>query len=742
MSMDAALLTFYAEAEELLEAMESALLVFEDDKGTQELLNDIYRSVHTIKGSAGIFGLDHIVDFTHVVENVLDLAREKRVENEQETIEPGLISLLLSCRDHINQLVHIDLQEYESNKPLKEQSADLIQRLSFWLSTEEDVNSEVSAFGKSEIDVSIGNSEESSAGSNWHISLRLSQDCLQNGMDPLSFIRYLATLGTITQIETLVDELPAFENFDPESLYLKYEISLDSQADEETIKNTFMFVEEDSSINILPPTSSVEDYIELIKSLPEEDALLSDIFVKSGVISQDVAIAALSTEEHAESFEMQEDNQQEWSNEGVKNQFIENTPQHVISELTQGGNALVKKQIRIDANKLDQLISLIGELVISRQRVDTLIDQQGNSDLKESVENIGSFTEQIRDAALSLRMVPIGATLKKFKRIVRDSAQALGKEIDLQIEGAGTELDRLMVEKLTDPLTHIVRNALDHGIEEKQVRIDKGKPPSGKLLLRASHSAGHIVVEVRDDGRGIDKEKIMAKAISQGIINSNIELTESEILHLIFHPGFSTADSVTNLSGRGVGMDVVKRNVEALQGNIDIVSEQDKGATFKIRLPLTLAIIDGFHVSSQGTHFIIPQATVVECIDLDSHLDVENRECINLRGEMIPFLELSEIFCLERGSLASRANSRRKKLTIVRFGEDRAGVVVDELFGAIQTVVKPLGPLFQPLKGIGGSTLLGTGEIAFILDIAQLIDVAISRDVKWSSRQLNRQENQ
>lgn len=727
MSLDAALETFFIEAEELLESMEEVLLKIDEGESTPELLNDIFRSAHTIKGSAGIFGLDHIVEFTHVVENVLDRARDGEI-----AIDKSLLNVLLKCRDHIHSLVKTDIESYQDDSNLTAQNQSLLDALSPWASTQ--TTNESSELPSNS---TTAPSTKSSSGF-WHISLRLSSECLKNGMDPLSFVKFLQTLGEITQIETLTDNFVDFDKFDPEELHFCYEITLKSEADRETIENTFMFVQEDSSIKILSPESEVSDYVKLIEELPEDNLRLGEILVNSRVISQAELEQALAQQESDKS------NQKE--NVPIGEMLIENNivDSKVVDAALQKQSKATKqsttgKQIRVDADRLDNLISLIGELVISRQRVDLLANNTKQMALIESVNSLGNFTEQIRDAALSLRMVPIGATLQKFKRIVRDTAQDLDKEIDLIIEGAETELDRLMVEKLTDPLTHIVRNAMDHGIESKDLRKSEGKSETGTLKLSAYQESGHIVIEVSDDGGGINREIIKRKAIDKNIITSESKLSDSEILHLIFHPGFSTAESVTNLSGRGVGMDVVKRNVEALQGNIEIDSKLGLGSTFRMRLPLTLAIIDGFHVESRHTHFIIPQATIIECIDLKSHVDIDNRQCINLRGEMIPYLNLSELFNLDNELSHSppKQGSHLEKLAIVQFGEERAGIVVDQLNGEIQTVVKPLGPIFQPLKGIGGSTLLGSGEIAFILDIAQLIDVAITRDVDSTKNKLS-----
>jgi two-component system chemotaxis sensor kinase CheA len=722
MSLDAALQTFYVEAQEHLESMENILLTMDDGKCDHEMLNDIFRSAHTIKGSAGIFGLDHIVDFTHVIENVLDRARENKI-----TVDRTLVDILFKCRDHMQSLVKLSLEDFQSDYDCQEIGKALLKDITPW-SDEESKHIETDAPIASDELSQQENTDKLSNKGYWHISLRLADDCLKNGMDPLSFIRFLSTIGEIRHIETIDITFPEFKTFDPENLYFSYEISLKSDADAETIENTFMFVEEDSQITILPPCANAEQVNQLINSLPEDDDYLKAIFIKCGTYIE-TDIEQTTVAENTEVVENLTSKFQE-AKESSKEQHKEQT-------------ASTNKQIRVDSDRVDHLINLIGELVINQQRIDLLANKTKNPQLIEAVGDFEGFTEQIRDAALSLRMVPIGGTFQRFKRLVRDTAQQLGKNVELVIKGADTELDRLMVEKLTDPLTHIVRNAMDHGLESIEQRLAAGKTEQGKLKLAAYHDAGHIIIEISDDGNGINKEMVREKAISKGIIHEESILTDNELFHLIFHPGFSTAAAVTNLSGRGVGMDVVKRNVEALQGNIEISSETGAGSTFKIRLPLTLAIIDGFHVESHGTHFIIPQATIIECIDLDSHIDIDGRHCINLRGDMIPYLNMEEVFRLSPPTDLTHtdtklAEHKKTELVIVQFGGELAGIAVDKLNGEIQTVVKPLGPIFKPLKGIGGSSLLGSGEIAFILDIPQLIELAIGSDVDKNRTNFNR----
>ncbi|WP_444995674.1 chemotaxis protein CheA [Aliikangiella sp. IMCC44359] len=715
--------TFYAEANELLAVMEDELISFDNSTDQREALNSVFRAAHTIKGSSGIFGLNHIVEFTHVVENLLDKARDGELEVDQQ-----LISLLLKCRDHIEILVQTEGDEFKSNDELIKQGELLHHSLHQYI-----VDDTVVETSSGETKHNPDNKQTIKKGL-WYISIRLDQDCLRNGMDPISFIRFLSTLGSIHKIETIGDNLPEFNDYDPESLYLVYQLSLEAEVSQETIEDTFMFVEESSDIQIVPPESDISEYLKIIQSAPENESMIGQLLISCGAISEDELFDALSH---------QSDVIKKGGDELKLGEIL--TEKKAISscvvedalnkqkEIRKKSNIKEPNFIRVDSERLDVLINLIGELVINSQRIELISESLKDSSLNEAVESLENFTEEIRDAALDLRMVPIGATFQRFKRVVRDTAEALGKNIDLVIEGAEAELDRLMVEKLVDPLTHIVRNAIDHGVESSEERLEKSKSKKGTVKLSAYHESGHIVIEVSDDGKGLDAEKLIKKAINKGILNESDSISPQEINQLIFHPGFSTAENVTDLSGRGVGMDVVKRNVEALQGSIEIESVPNKGSTFRMRLPLTLAIIDGFYVESEDTNFIIPQATIVECMDFNQYRAIDNRHCINLRGDMIPFIRLKEIFKLQKKIETDEEillGEKREKLVIVQFGDNMAGILVDELNGEIQTVVKPMGQIFQMLKGIGGSTLLGNGDIAFILDIPQLIEVASDRESK------------
>ncbi len=714
MNLDGALQTFFAEAEDLLNSMEAALLRLDEGDKDSETINEIFRAAHTIKGSAGLFGLDDIVSFTHIVENVLDRARDEKI-----VITSDLLSIFLPCRDHIATLVDNAMHNRANDAQCLAHGKALLDSLQPWLAGEAQPATSVPVVAAATAQGAGENANHEA----WHISVRLGPDLLRNGMDPLSILRFLRTLGEITHIATITDHLPEFNEYDPERLYLGFEITLVSNASQQQIEDAFMFVRDDSDIKLIPPRSNIEAYVNLIKSLPENTQRLGEILVKSHAISFQELDAALATQKQ----------QAKTSGAvGMLGDILieeQSIPAEIVNAALDKQKKISEKKasgenrfIRVDAERLDILINLIGELVINRQRVDLLSSKMGNPTLIEAVTSMGNFTEAIRDAALTLRMVPIGDTFQKFKRVVRDTAKSIGKEIELEIEGAETELDRSMVEKLNDPLMHIVRNAMDHGIESIAVRQTRNKPDSGTIKLTARHDAGNIVIGIHDDGGGLDVEKIRKKAVANGILEEGIHLSRQELFQLIFHPGLSTAEQVTNLSGRGVGMDVVKRNIEELQGGIEIESEMGVGTSFSIRLPLTLAIIDGFHVTAGHIDFIVPQNTILECVDLNSLNHVQGQNCVNLRGEQVPYIRLREIFALQP------KDHSREKIVVVQFGEKRAGIVVDELHGEIQTVVKPMGPIFQALKGIGGSSLLGTGAVALILDIQQLISFAINRE--------------
>lgn len=721
MNLDAALQTFLVESRELLENMESSLLQTEHQAADGETINAIFRAAHTIKGSAGLFGLDDIVKFTHVVESVLD-----KVRNNELQLDSDLASLFLESCDQISALVgNVESGSDSIDPALADKGAAIIDRLNVYLGV---APVAVVATPAAQPAAAVAAQPQGAVAEtdNWHISLRFGADVLRNGMDPLAFMRYLQTLGTIVSVMTLSDALPAFAEMDPESSYLGFEISFNSDADKATIEGVFEFVREDARIRILPPRSRIVEYVDFIREMAEEEQRLGEILIASGTLTQqelDEGLKAQAAIANEVSLPL--------GSILVENGAVQPAVVEAAAEKQQqikDAKTKVPRLIRIDADKLDTLINLIGELVIAGAGINVLAQRSGSAELIESGENIGKFIEEVRDSALSLRMVQIGETFTRFQRVVRDVSKELKKDITLIINGAETELDKTVVEKIGDPLMHLVRNSMDHGIEPAAVRQQHGKPVQGTIRLNAFHESGSIVIQVSDDGGGLNKDRILAKGIEKGIVSPGQVLSDQEIFKLIFAAGFSTAEQVTNISGRGVGMDVVRQNIEALRGTINIDSEQGVGTTMSIRLPLTLAIIDGFLVQVSKSAFVIPLDLVVECIELgeSDRSNEDMRNYINLRGEVLPYVRLRDLFELNDESVSDEV--MRENIVVVQYANTRVGIVVDRLLGEFQTVIKPLGKIFSHIRGIGGSTILGSGEVALIIDVAGLIDQVQARE--------------
>lgn len=728
MNLDQALQTFLVESRELLQAMEEALLNLESEPDDKEAIGAVFRAAHTIKGSAGLFGLEPIVAFTHVAENVLD-----KVRNGAVAVDGELIALLLSAGDHISDLVEqVAARGGEPDAATLANGEALLQKLRAFLGDRPEsdpvVPSAMPVACEAPLQSSGGGRVESDT---WHISLRFGHDVLKNGMDPLSFIRYLATLGKIVNVVTVPDAMPPVEQMDPECCYLGFELDFRSEADKAAIEGVFEFVRDDCSLRILPPHSRIDEYIQLINDLPEDKVRLGDILVNSGSVTRkeldDMLVCQALRVTAAEIAPAGEDVPPVPPLGEILVQ--EGMVQKELVEVALGkqkqareNKAQESRHIRVHADKLDDLINLVGELVIASASASLLSQRSRDMMLHEATSTMSRLVEEIRDGALQLRMVQIGETFNRFHRVVRDVSKDLGKEIGLEIGGAETELDKSVVEKIGDPLMHLVRNSMDHGIESVELRQQRGKPARGTVRLNAFHESGSIVIEVGDDGGGLNRDKLLAKAIERGLVGPNQSLTDQEVFALIFEAGFSTAEAVTNISGRGVGMDVVRRNIETLRGMIEIDSEPGFGTTIRIRLPLTLAIIDGFLLGVGSASYVVPLDMVMECIELSEVERQETRESnyINLRGTVLPFIRLREHF-REQGKAG-----RRENIVVVQYAGQKAGLVVDELMGEFQTVIKPLGKIFGNLKGVSGSTILGSGEVALILDVPALIQRAVN----------------
>ncbi|MBP7203549.1 MAG: chemotaxis protein CheA [Propionivibrio sp.] len=732
--MDEIVSVFIQECREQLAEMEAGLLRLEQVPDDHDNINAIFRAAHTIKGGSGVIECRYIEQFTHRVENILDKLRNKSLP-----VTPLLATLLLECCDQMNALVDVLAANDDApDAALVARGEALQARLAEVLETDPAAATLAIHVDPVEVEneIAVVNTDS------WHISVRFGRNVMRGGTDPLSFIRYLGEIGEIIGLETVADALPAAAEMDPEACYLGFEVRLQTKASKTDIERVFSFVQDECELRILPPESCVADYLRLIGELPEDDMRLGEMLVRVGALTQAEIDRGLREQEALDAVSTDAaDTTTPLGKILVDDKVVH--PAVVEAAATRQGQIVDKKtrdaqSIRVQADKLDQLIDLVGELVIAGASANLLAQKSRQGDLVEATSILSRLVENIRDAALQLRMVQIGDTFNRFHRVVRDVSKELGKDIELVINGGETELDKTVVEKIGDPLMHLVRNSLDHGIEAAELRRERGKPATGRVSLNAFHDSGSIVIEIADDGGGLDRERIRAKAVERELIAPDATLSDGEIINLIFEPGFSTADKVSNLSGRGVGMDVVRRNIQALRGSVEVVSNEGRGSTFTIRLPLTLAIIDGFLVGIDNDAYVIPLDAIVECIE---HRALgAQRNYFNLRGEALPFIRLRDLFEIETPAPA------RESLVVVQFGGQRAGIVVDQLMGEFQTVIKPLGRMFTNLRLIGGSTILGSGDVALILDVAALVGfvsrheeerLSISRAASSSPQLLN-----
>jgi two-component system chemotaxis sensor kinase CheA len=701
---------YLQEAQDMLRQFEQSLLLLEEQPSDTETLNAAFRAAHTIKGSSGLFGYHAIVHFTHGVEAVMDAMRDGEIEASE-----SVIALLLRAGDQIGSM----LDEIAGGATdATAADAELTAQICAMAADRAGATPTPAARSAARVVAQ----DVGTADNVWHISLRFGPDALRNGFDPLSFLRYLPRVGEVRGIATLLERIGPLEQHDPESCYLGFEVRLCTPADRATIESVFEFALGDCTLHLIAPGARVDEYLGLLQSdleSGEENRRLGEVLVAVGALTAGEVERLIERQ-----LAMRERGEVVPPLGELARQEANAAPEVVQAAVERQTKVRDKRAddaryIRVPADKLDHLIDLIGELVIAASGARLIATQERSSRFAEAAEQIDSLVEAARDGALQLRMVQIGETFARFNRVVRDNAKKLGKEIELVITGGDTELDKSMVEMIADPLMHLVRNSIDHGLETPLERDAANKEARGRLALNAYHDSGSIVIEVSDDGRGLDRKRILAKAIERGLVAPSENPSDDAIDQLIFAPGFSTAAAVTDISGRGVGMDVVKRNIEALRGTVQLVSTPGRGTTTQIRLPLTLAIIDGFLVGIGAVHYIIPLEAMVECVEPPRDRNV-GRDAktgyVDLRGEVLPFLDLRAFF----GAGAPAAGVRQSTV-VVRYGQAKIGLIVDRLLGEYQTVIKPLGKLLSSLRGIAGSTILGSGDVAFILDVPALV---------------------
>jgi len=651
--------TFFEESREGLDAMEAGLLSLEEGNRDPETINSVFRAAHSIKGGAATFGFESIAGLTHVLETLLDELRAGK-----RALEPSAVDAMLGSVDVLRALLR-EAEHGQAADPAAVQA--VLARLNAVLSGQPATPAAVVA----------AKEEEPEA---WHIGFTPAPSLFMSGNDPLRIIRELEHLGPL-QIAARLERLPGFEQVDPMEAYLAWDLGLIGKIPRSKIEDTFAWVVDDCELDIRPmPASAVP------VPPPSLAAQPSVAVVEAAAAVAPVAAVAAAPSQAG----------------------------------TAAGGHEAETSIRVSVDKVDALINLVGELVITQAMLKAVsggLDAAHAERLSAGLDLLERNTRDLQEAVIGVRMLPVDAVFRRFPRLVRDLSTRLGKQVRLRTIGEGTELDKGLIEKIADPLVHLVRNAIDHGLELPEARGAAGKDETGTITLAASHQGGHIVIEVSDDGRGLNREKILAKAVERGL-NVPDNPSDAQVWDLIFQPGFSTADAVTDLSGRGVGMDVVRRNIQALGGEVQLESQYGHGTRVLIRLPLTLAILDGMTVSVAGETLVLPLAYVLEALQpqaADIRTMAGEGRVLRVRGEYLPILSLCEHY----GYTGQRSSD---PLVVVVEGEgQKIALEVDELVGQQQVVVKNIENNYRRIGGISGATIMGDGRVALIVDIGGLV---------------------
>ncbi len=692
---------FKEEAYELLGELETALLELERSPDDADLIGRVFRAMHTIKGSGAMFGFDRISMFTHNVENVYD-----RIRNGKMSVTKHLIDLTLSACDEIRKMLDetgAGASEDNVVTDALSRSFKEILQIADSGAASNDIPSPDATFTRGGGAPDTGEPADHEA--TWRIRFRPKPGIFITGSNPVLLLNELRDLG-ICNVLANTDAIPFLDDVDPEACYTSWDIILTTTRDINAIRDVFIFVEDDCDLTIEKIDDGMQsdaevDYKKLGEILVERGDLsaeklkevlsaqkkIGSVLVDSGAVSPDQVQAALVEQQHIRTVRH-------------KRQTVEATA-----------------SIRVPAEKLDSMVNMVGELVTVQSRLSQISAKFNDLSLIQVSEEVERLTAGLRENTMSIRMLPIGvACFQRFQRLVRDLSAELGKDIILKTDGAETELDKTVIEKLNDPLIHIIRNSIDHGIETPEVRKSSGKSAQGVVHLSAEHSGANVFIRVSDDGAGLDTDTIRAKAVEKGLIAADTMLSEKETFALTLAPGFSTAKAVTSVSGRGVGMDVVKKNIDALQGSIEIESQRGIGTTITLKLPLTMAIIDGLLVRINDTHYIMPLAAIEECVELtrEDVARAHGKHMASIRDEIVPYIRLREMFAHSGDTPAI------EQIVTARIDGARMGFVVDQVIGQHQTVIKSMSRIYRDIEHVSGATILGDGNVALILDLPKL----------------------
>lgn len=655
---DEAIAVFQVEARENLELIEQGLLDLLDRPEDRDLVDAVFRGLHTLKGSGAMFGFDALAAFTHHCETAFD-----RVRKDEVAATTDLVSAVLAARDHMRCLM-------------------------------EDPSGDHAAAGElllAELERAVGEADKIAPNvvarpgmTTWRIRFDLPSNAFRNGVNPLALLAELRDLGEACVVADL-SGVPPLNLIEPTDHYLAWDVRLTTDQGRAAIEDVFIFVMDDMTLEIeAVEEAACVECDRTASAIVEPPAVSADSMSRPAPIAGDLA------------------------------------------DVDGARPARAAESVRVPADRLDELMDRVGELVIAQSRLGQIAHASADPLMRAVSEDIGRLSGELRDTMMVLRMVPVATLFGRFRRLIHDLARETGKVIELSTDGEMTEIDKTVIERLADPLVHLIRNAADHGLEEPEDRVAAGKPETGSICLSAHQSGGEVVIVIRDDGRGIDRDRVRAKAEAQGLIEPGAAISDHDLLQMIFHPGFSTAAAVTNLSGRGVGMDVVKRTIDSLRGSIDIASRPGEGSEVSLRIPLTLAIIDGLLVRVGQGRYVIPLDAVEECLELSLDEDQRSRgrSFISLRNRLVPFLRLRDLFA------TGTQPELHQKVVVVSSGEERIGLVVDQIIGDHQTVIKSMSKLHAGLPTFSGATILGDGSVALILDIVNLVALGQEREAQ------------
>ncbi|KRB51717.1 chemotaxis protein CheA [Rhizobium sp. Root708] len=655
---------FRTEAAECLETIEAGLLDLTHQLDDKDLVDAVFRGLHTLKGSGSMFGFDALAAFTHHCETAFDRVRKGEVPATAE-----LVAAVLAAQDHMRALVDQPDADH----------GDTGHKLLAQLQAAVGENAQAPA-----VAAPAAAAASAKKTTTWRIRFSLPSNAMANGTNPLGLLDELRDLGECS-IRANTAAIPPLDELVPTELYVSWDVLLTSEQDRSAIDDVFIFVMDDMELDVqqiaAPSAQAVEPAAAVVAApaaaLPVAPPVSNPAFKPVEAVPAKKEAAAVADHRQAKATE----------------------------------------NVRVPAERLDELMDRVGELVIAQSRLSQLASASTDIALRSVSEEIERLSGELRDTMMVLRMVPVATLFSRFRRLVHDLARETGKVIELVTEGESTEVDKTVIERLADPLVHLVRNSIDHGLETPEDRLAAGKLEAGTVTLSARQAGGEVIISIKDDGRGINRERVRAKAESSGLISPGQPLSDSELLQLIFAPGFSTAAAITNLSGRGVGMDVVKKTVEALRGSIDIESLPGQGSEVSLRIPLTLAIIDGLLVRVGSGRYVIPLSAVEECLELSLEEDLRSRgrSFISLRDSLVPFLRLRDLF---------RTGTKpdvHQKVVVISTGTERVGLVVDQIIGDHQTVIKSMSKLHNDVATFSGATILGDGSVALILDVGHLV---------------------